>query len=204
LDADIVVCENRGRDVLPFLQVAGRLYDEGVRIVLKLHTKRSTHRQDGETWRRELVEKLLAPERATSILAAFRQRPELGLVASEGHLQPLSYYWGANQANVEYLCRRTGIPTPDPGHDRFIAGTMFWARLDAMLPLLDSHLGTWEFEDEAGQVDGTLAHAVERVFCLTARYQHLIVEEGSATCGLPRDVGASAPYPYARRSDLGQ
>lgn len=201
IDAEVIVCENRGRDVLPFLEVAGRLYAEGVRIVLKIHTKRSTHRQDGEAWRRELVEKLLAPERATRILSAFERRPELGLVAADGHVQPLSYYWGANQANVEYLCRRMGIEAPDPEHDHFVAGTMFWVRLDAMLPLLDSHLGVWEFEDEAGQVDGTLAHAVERVFCLAARHQQLLIEEGTTTCGLPHDVAPSTHYPYARRSD---
>jgi len=204
LDADIVVFENRGRDVLPFLQMAGRLYGEGVRIVLKLHTKRSTHRQDGEAWRLDLVEKLLAPERAARILSALEQRPELGLIAADGHLQPLRHFQGANQANIAYLCRRMGIDMPDLETDRFIAGTMFWIRLDAMLPLLDAHLGEWEFADETGQVDGTMAHAIERVFGMIAKHQGLLVEESAVTCGLARETNTSAPYPYARRSDFGQ
>lgn len=200
LDAEVVVCENRGRDVLPFLQVANRLYDEGVTVVLKIHTKRSTHREDGERWRKELVDKLLAPELAPRILQAFRERQDLGLVAADGHLLPLSYFWGANEANVNYLCGRIGIDRPSPERDRFIAGTMFWGRLEAMRPLLDAHLGLDEFEGEAAQLDGTLAHAVERIFCLTASNQGFVTQETSATCNLASTANVPKPYRYARRS----
>ncbi|KZC36815.1 UNVERIFIED_ORG: hypothetical protein RHOFW104R5_25580, partial [Rhodanobacter sp. FW104-R5] len=128
LDAEIDVFENRGRDILPFLHVASRLLDEGVATVLKLHGKRSTHREDGETWRRELLDKLLAPERAARIVAAFHDDAKLGLVHAEGHRQPLVEYMGANQANVEYLARRFGIPASQIEYDNFIVGSMFWLR----------------------------------------------------------------------------
>ncbi|THD08638.1 glycoside hydrolase family 99-like domain-containing protein [Rhodanobacter lindaniclasticus] len=198
LDARIDVFENRGRDILPFLHVANRLLDEGVTTVLKLHGKRSTHRQDGDTWRRELLDKLLSPERAGRILAAFGSDHTLGLVHAEGHLQPLDYYWGANEANVDYLTRRLGIPAPEVSRDNFIAGTMFWARPAALRVLLDAHLGVTDFDAEAGQLDGTLAHAIERVFSLAA------TAAGFRTTGVPALLGlaetASTPYPYARRS----
>ena len=198
LDARIEVFENRGRDILPFLHVANRLLDEGVSTVLKLHGKRSTHRQDGDTWRRELLDKLLSPERAGRILAAFGSDHTLGLVHAEGHLQPLDYYWGANEANVDYLTRRLGIPAPEVSSDSFIAGTMFWARPAALRLLLDAHLGVTDFDAEAGQVDGTLAHAIERVFSLVA------TAAGFRTTGVPALLGltetAPTPYPYARRS----
>jgi lipopolysaccharide biosynthesis protein len=198
LDARIEVFENRGRDILPFLHVANRLLDEGVSTVLKLHGKRSTHRQDGDTWRRELLDKLLSPERAGRILAAFGSDHTLGLVHAEGHLQPLDYYWGANEANVDYLTRRLGIPAPEVSSDNFIAGTMFWARPAALRLLLDAHLGVTDFDAEAGQLDGTLAHAIERVFSLAA------TAAGFRTTGVPALLGlaeaAPTPYPYARRS----
>jgi lipopolysaccharide biosynthesis protein len=198
LDAEIDVFENRGRDILPFLHVANRLLDEGVTTVLKLHGKRSTHRQDGEIWRRELLDKLLAPERAGRIAAAFRDDATLGLVHAEGHLQPLDYYWGANQANVDYLTRRLGIAAPQVEHDSFIAGSMFWLRPEALRLLLDAHLEVAEFEAEAGQLDGTLAHAVERVFSLSASAGGFGTVSAAGLLGLAE--AAPGTYPYARRS----
>jgi lipopolysaccharide biosynthesis protein len=198
LDAEIDVFENRGRDILPFLHVANRLLDEGVTTVLKLHGKRSTHRQDGETWRRELLDKLLAPERACRIAAAFRDDATLGLVHAEGHLQPLDYYWGANQANVDYLTRRLGIAAAQVEHDSFIAGSMFWLRPAALRLLLDAHLEVAEFEAEAGQLDGTLAHAVERVFSLSASAGGFGTVSAAGLLGFAE--AAPGTYPYARRS----
>jgi len=198
LDAEIDVFENRGRDILPFLHVANRLLDEGVTTVLKLHGKRSTHREDGEIWRRELLDKLLAPERAGHILAAFRDDATLGLVHAEGHLQPLDYYWGANAANVDYLTCRLGIAAAQVEHDRFIAGSMFWLRPAALRLLLDAHLEVAEFETEAGQLDGTLAHAVERVFSLAAVAAGFSTASTADVAGLP-ETSAGA-YPYAQRS----
>jgi lipopolysaccharide biosynthesis protein len=198
LDAEIDVFKNRGRDILPFLHVANRLLDEGVTTVLKLHGKRSTHRQDGEIWRRELLDKLLAPERASRIEAAFRDNATLGLVHAEGHLQPLDYYWGANAVNVDYLTRRLGIPAPKVEHDSFIAGSMFWLRPAALRLLLDAHLEVAEFEAEAGQLDGTLAHAIERVFSLTAAASDFSTASAASVADLPET--AAGTYPYARRS----
>lgn len=197
-DAEVDVFENRGRDILPFLHVANRLLDEGVTTVLKLHGKRSTHRQDGDTWRRELLDKLLAPQLAASVLAAFRDDATLGMVHPDGHRQPLTYYWGANQRNVEYLNRRIGIPEPCAEHDTFIAGSMFWLRPAAIRPLLDAHLGTDEFEPESGQVDGTLAHAVERAFDLAVRSCGYHIASSNNLSGHVDTT--DTPYPYARRS----
>lgn len=198
LDAEIEVFENRGRDILPFLHVANRLLDEGVTTVLKLHGKRSAHRQDGETWRRELLDKLLAPERASRIAAAFRDDATLGFVHAEGHLQLLDNYWGANQANVDYLTRRLGIPASQAKRNNFIPGSMFWLRPAALHLLLDAHLEVAEFEAEAGQLDGTLAHAVERVFSLSASAGGFSTASAAGLLGLPE--AAPGRYPYAQRS----
>lgn len=197
LAADIEAFDNLGRDILPFLHVANRLLDEGVDVVLKLHTKRSAHRRDGEQWRNELFQRLAAQERTTTVLSAFRERPTLGMAYAEGHRQRLDYYWGANRDNVRALATRLGIPEPQPEQDSFVAGSMFWVRLAALRPLLDAHLDVSAFEPEAGQVDGTLAHAIERIFlpCINAAgFDSASVAE---LCGLPED---DAPYPYARRS----
>ncbi len=198
LPYDIEIAANRGRDILPFLRVANRLVDEGAECVLKLHTKRSTHRGDGDRWRREMIDRLLAPQRAERIVAAFRDEPDLGLVAPEGHVQPLRDFWGANRDHVAYLTRCMGIPAADDVRDTFIAGSMFWLRPHALRPLLDAHLAEDEFDIESGQVDGTLAHAIERVFTLSARAAGCRVTTAAALCQEPEPDTSS--YPYARRS----
>ncbi|HEY9256120.1 MAG TPA: glycoside hydrolase family 99-like domain-containing protein [Stenotrophomonas sp.] len=194
---EVCVHPNHGRDVLPFLHVADRLLNEGVNLVLKLHTKRSLHRGDGDRWRREMVDSLLAPQRASEIIEAFGRQPALGLVAPEGHIQPLHFYWGANEAAVRSLAARIGMQMPDPDNATFASGSMFWVRLDALRPLLDLHLLPAEFDSEAGQVDGTLAHAIERVFSLATVAAGYEVSSAAAAVGAPEP--APQPYRYAQR-----
>ncbi|WP_426700826.1 glycoside hydrolase family 99-like domain-containing protein [Rhodanobacter sp. Col0626] len=198
IDAEVEVFENRGRDILPFLHVANRLLDEGVTTVLKLHGKRSTHREDGDVWRHELLDKLLSPERVGSILAAFHNDKTLGVVCAEGHLQPLRQYQGANQTNFDYLVRRLDIPESQAEQCNFLAGSMFWVRPEALRLLLDTHLEVAEFEAETGQLDGTLAHAIERIFSLAASAGGFSTVSAAGVLGLVE--AAPDPYPYARRS----
>ena len=198
IEAEIEVVENRGRDILPFLRVADRLLNEGEELVLKLHTKKSPHRKDGDAWREQLLGHLLSPSRVDGIVRAYLDDPKLGLVAPEGHVQPLGFYWGANEANVRYLATRIGIAQPDVASDDFVSGSMFWTRLEALRPLLDAHLDDWEFEAEAGQDDGTFAHAIERVFALAVRDAGYRVRSAASVCGEP-EPPASSDYAFARR-----
>jgi len=197
LEAEIVTGENRGRDILPFLRLANRLLDEGVDIVLKLHTKQSRHRDDGDRWLGELLELLVSPRRAMRIFQAIRDDERMGIVAPEGHLLELESYLGGNREMLDYLTTRVGLRQATSS-TRFISGSMFWARLSALRPLLDSHLDAWEFEPEQGHIDATFAHAVERIFVrcvLTADYT---VKSAAAVCG-DAEPSPSQPYPYARR-----
>lgn len=196
-DAQLAVYDNRGRDVLPFLHIANQLLDEGVEVVLKLHTKRSTHRDDGATWRAELLHRLAAPGRAASLLAAFGKDATLGLVGPEEHMPLVSEHWGANREAFDFLLTRLGLPTPDKGL-RFVAGSMFWCRLQAMRPLLDAHLPESLFEAETGQIDGTLAHAIERIFVHVVHAAGYQAADAGRMCG-GHDSRADVPYRYAKR-----
>lgn len=198
VDGECRVFENRGRDVLPFLRVANELADDGEQLVVKLHTKRSLHRADGDIWRRDLLTKLIAAPNVQRFRDAFFSTPTLGMVAPEGHILPMNFYWGSNQDNVHYLCRLMNMAEVDPGHDVFAAGSMFWMRVTGLRPLLDLHLDEAEFEAERGQVDGTMAHAIERCFSLATRRAGLYLASSS-------DTGVNAAplkqeYAYAESS----
>lgn len=198
VNAECRVFANRGRDILPFLHVANELADAGDRLVVKLHSKRSLHRQDGDVWRRDLLAKLISPENAREIHAAFVDQPRLGMVAPEGHVLPMSFYWGSNEANVQYLCRRMGLPEVKVDDDLFVAGSMFWSRLSALRPLLDVHLEEGLFEQECGQVDGTMAHAIERALARAVLGAGMIV----ASTAAPRKsaLPSEDDYGYAESS----
>jgi lipopolysaccharide biosynthesis protein len=170
VSVECLVFENRGRDIVPFMRVANELLDADEELVLKLHTKRSPRRGDGDVWRRDLLLKLLEPSNARRIFNTFREDPQLGIVFPEGHILSIDAYWGSNEANVRYLCRRMDMRAPDPTRSAFGAGSMFYVRLPSLRPLLDAHLDEREFEPEAGQVDGTMAHAIERCFGLVVQH----------------------------------
>jgi len=182
--------------------VANRLLDEGFDIVLKLHTKHSSHRTDGDTWRAQLIGRLVEPSRAGTIVEAFRRDPELGCVAPEGHVLPLGVYWGWNEETVRYLCVRMGIADPDVRNDRFAAGSMFWMRLEALRPLLDAHLGEWEFEPEGGYVDGTMAHGVERALSLAVVGSGFRLETAARVCGVSHEDDSAYPFAPASHPEL--
>ncbi|RXR02761.1 glycoside hydrolase family 99-like domain-containing protein [Pseudoxanthomonas composti] len=193
LDAEVRCYENHGRDVLPFLHEADRLCDEGVELVLKLHTKQSVHRDDGMHWARELLDSLL-PQAPMQCIARFRDAPALGMLAPAGHLLSVEQYVGDNAESLDFLSARLGVETRG-AHLHFASGTMFWARMAALRPALDAHLSPEDFEREQGQIDGTLAHGLERAFGAAVAHAGYRIEEiGHAV----REPGAD--YRYARPS----
>lgn len=194
VSAEVHILENRGRDVLPFLRMVQQLADAGIDVVLKLHTKRSLHRENGDAWRREIVASLASPSSADAVTAAFSADPKLGMVGPAGHLLSMRDYIGGNRAQVDQLAAYMGIATI-PDDTVFVAGSMFWVRLASLLPLLSVPLAVSDFEEEKGQIDGTLAHAVERMFAVSALSSGHHVKSTAAVLGLAEP--ADKPYPFA-------
>lgn len=171
--ADVLVQENRGRDILPFIKALQTIAKDE-HLILKLHTKKSMHREDGDSWRKDLLGKLLAPEKVSHIFSAFSEHNNLGLVAPEGHILSMSTYWGSNADTVHRLTKKMGGDVFMPESTVFAAGSMFYVRSTAIQPIMELCLQDFDFEEEQGQVDGTLAHAIERCFsvatCLSGYY----------------------------------
>ena len=156
--------ENHGRDVLPFLKILPLVFDEGFDVVLKVHTKRSNHLNKKELWQTDLFYKLLNKESVQNIINIFEQYPQVGMLGPAGHILPMSLYYGGNALVVGKLCKKMGLGQHQLHNLNFVAGSMFYARKEALLPVLQLGLGGHDFEDEDKQLDNTMAHAVERVF----------------------------------------
>jgi len=166
---ELLPVDNHGRDVLPFLKMMERVTGEGYAYLLKVHTKKSNHRQDGDVWRNDLYSKLLNETSMLKAMESFNNDGDLGLIGPAGHIVSMSFYWGSNADTVEYLARRLGQSPDSIKPLSFIAGTMFFARVDALTPLLNLAINGEDFEPEAGQVDGTLAHALERAIAISCK-----------------------------------
>lgn len=180
-DAEIRVLENRGRDIWPKLFGFADVYDRHD-IVLHLHGKKSPHSGKLDQWLEHILDCLTgAPDEVNRILSLFETIPSLGMVVPVTFRAVLGVaHWGANQDIARELAHRMALrdPLPDDSRLRFPVGSMFWARTAAIQPILDLHLKPGHFPPEAGQIDGTLAHAIERmlgVACSAGGYQILPV-----------------------------
>lgn len=165
--AEIYVVENRGRDIRPFMAVLPLLLHRTYNAVLKLHSKKSLHRGDGDLWRKTLLAQLLPSVGVQSMWDTLNQYPSLGLIAPAGNVLNVQRYMGSNQAWVAKLVDELGESAKWLSQSRpwFAAGSMFWLKPQAIQSLLECpSVRNDLFEDEKGQIDGTLAHALERVF----------------------------------------
>lgn len=192
----VLEVENRGRDILPLLSLVNAGYLDPYELLLKVHTKRSAWRADhealegdGGTWRHDLLNAVLGDEAdVTAILSAFAERPGLGLVTADGNLLDAGF-WGGNDGSAAELLRRIELDV-DRSRLRFAAGSIYWVRGFALQGLRSLNLGRDDFEPEEGQVNGTTAHALERVLGLLVEEAGLALVERSALESSDRLEGA--------------
>jgi lipopolysaccharide biosynthesis protein len=196
-DADILVYENRGRDVGPFIQLLkeGRL--DAFDLICKLHGKKSAldgpRAALGDIWRLASLYDLIGDrDTVDGIVETFATSPDVGMIGSDRFRLPNAFKdeaaaWGRNEPQTRELLAKMDI-APIPSID-FFAGTMFWVRRAALEPLQLLELCLTSFPDEAGQHDGTLQHALERAIGM------ICAKESStdATC-----ASTSASYPSMR------
>lgn len=156
--------ENRGRDIWPFIKILPMVFKDGHEIVLKLHTKGSNHLNRKEHWRNQLFSNLIGKGKMEKVLTIFQSNSAIGMVGPAGNILPMSLYYAANGRKVVNLAYRMGLKAERLSDLNFVAGSMFYARREVLLPVLKLSLSENDFEPEAAQTDGTLAHAVERAF----------------------------------------
>lgn len=174
-------------------------------LVLFLHSKKSAHYEFGDEWRRYLTHSLAgSPAIVNSIMEIFDRCPTIGMVIPQ-HFGPLwattRIEWGTNFRTARRLAWRMDIDLRAEGFLDMPSGSMFWARPAALRPLIDLHLDFQDFPVEPCRVDGTLAHAIERLFlfgCEKAGYGWVKVTDAAND---PTAVDINAPSDIAHFMD---
>lgn len=175
-DAKLYITANRGRDIGPLF---GLLQHENLGaydFVCKLHTKKSPHLDPDlvQKWREELLVSLLpSKEGVQAIFDLFNTRPEVGIVTGAGVLVHAHYTPGGNINLLRELAVRLGFNLDEMAYE-FPGGSMFWCRGSVFNSFNALNISVDDFEPEAGQTNGTLAHAIERLFPLIAYHQGLL------------------------------
>ena len=189
---------NRGRDIAPFLlQLLPAVLANGHRGFIKLHTKASPHLADGEDWGEHLIQSLLDPSLLQGLREQLQLDPGLGLLAPAGTRVPITLQLQNNGPHLLQLQRRSGMGGVALLGAEFIAGSMFAGRVKLLKPLVDLGQQLSDFEPEAGQTDGTLAHALERWIGVLAHHQRFRVDE------LPGNNRAMPGFGYRWSKHLG-
>lgn len=202
---EVRLIQNRGRDIAPKLVGLRDVYDR-YDIVLFLHSKRSLHTDEGDEWRRFLFDNLVGSSKiVASVLEIFSKDERIGAVMSQ-HLKRLRKWiiWRDTFSLAQPIARRMGVEVHPFRPIDFPSGSMFWVRTAALRPLLDLEFKIEDFPEESGQVGGTIAHAIERLFlisCEKSGYDWVKIAARSSSANLGVTIPIGSPREIVRFND---
>ncbi|QZA80032.1 rhamnan synthesis F family protein [Deefgea piscis] len=185
--AKLYITENRGRDIGPLITLLQYENLSKYDFVCKLHTKKSLHLDPEfvQKWRNEVLNSLLpSPDGVKAILDLFNARPEVGIIAGAGGLLHAHYSPGGNINLLRELAARLGFNLDEMAYE-FPGASMFWCRGRVFDSLRSLNITVDDFEPELGQTNGTLAHAIERLFPLIAYHQGLLTVDAGYQGNVP-------------------
>lgn len=158
----VKVFPNVGRDIAPMIVGFREVFSE-YEFFLHIHSKKSPHDELFGNWRQFLLDNLLGSSETIGSILEILKRTDVGIVFSD-HFPPVRNLlnWGYNFELTQRLLRRVGVDLSIDVPLEFPSSSFFWGKTDAIKPLLDLGLDWSDFPAENAQVDGTLAHALER------------------------------------------
>lgn len=176
---DVRVVPNRGRDVGPFL-VESREYINDYDIICHTHDKKVGQLKPGtvgQSFSHRCFENVLrSQEQVINILQTFADNPRLGILMPPppnhgAYFITLGMEWGLNYENTCRLAEKLGIHVNMDEKKEPIAplGSVFWARTDALKKVFDYPWTYEELPEEPIDDDGTILHAVERIYSYSAQ-----------------------------------
>jgi GT2 family glycosyltransferase/glycosyltransferase involved in cell wall biosynthesis len=180
-DARVLECANEGMDIVPFLSVLPSLAAQGCKVALKLHTKKGRG-EEGARWRRWMLEALGGSMGTIqAAMQAFETDPELALLGPAALYMSVRKLAYENGEELDRVMRALGLRDSNQTEAGFFAGSMFWCRVEKLLPLAQwvrtghaaaaqtgliagaAQIGADSVAAGAVGTDGRIEHALERV-----------------------------------------
>lgn len=182
---------NRGRDIAPFLTVLRSGALDHLDAVLKIHSKRSPHLSHGALLRRAMFTALAGRPATVARILSVMADPKVGMVGWRRVFLTRPRHWHTNRGRVEELAAR--LQPPAHADLAFFGGSMFWFRPQALAAIAALPVTAEDFETEAGQIDGTLHHALERLFAISTAASGYAVADTEGAILLPPSEGLGRP-----------
>lgn len=166
----VLVLQNRGRDVAPFLvQMAPVITN--YEYIGHFHTKKTVATEYGNDWRKYLFTNLLGNEEYLKrLFCMFETEKSLGIAFPELY-PPIREHakWNGENEGLKQLLNKMHCDSELPDQLDFPAGDMFWARTEAVKPIFKLNLKQEDFPEEQGQRYATIAHQIERSWVYIAK-----------------------------------
>jgi lipopolysaccharide biosynthesis protein len=161
---EFVRVRNQYSDCTPFIEAAQSEYLSDCTVFLKLHTKRSPHlpNNEGETWRRNLIEELLNIVVIDHLISQLLESTSPLWMCPDHWISDRSK-WGFNSFQVWKITNSIGVPFRGP--QPFPVGNMYWLNrgvLDFFL-IISREVKIKPSKVSKYLKDGTINHALERV-----------------------------------------
>lgn len=178
LDAEVIVIENRGRDVSSLL-VGGSDFVFKYDLICFAHDKKTSQVRPlsvGRSWAYKINENVFATkEFVANVINMFEKEPRLGIAFPSypnhsGYSTAIGNGWTGNFHNTSRLLNDLDIHVKIHEATLCVAplGTCFWFRSNAMKKLFSGYKGEgWSYSDfprEPNRTDNTILHAVERAY----------------------------------------
>lgn len=165
----VEVFENRGRDVAPFLiQMESRIGQ--YEYICHIHSKKTKTNDYGTYWRKYLYKNLFGSrENISNIFSIFENREDIGIIYPEAFpIVSKQAVWGSNEFGCEELVNKLALKVELESVPKFPVGNMFWAKTKAIKKIFKCGFTQEDFPEEKGQVNLTLGHQIERIWCYLA------------------------------------
>ena len=163
-DANIIICENKGYDIMPFVKIINSINLDEYSYVVKLHTKRNTNKLylnsfsfKGSDWRNCLLSFIKTKANFAKCINTLEQNSDVGMCADSKIIITSDFYDKIAKKRLQEFVASKSLKMTKYS---FVAGTMFIAKSNIFneLKLIDLS----SFEDDF-KSEGQYAHMVERL-----------------------------------------